>query len=250
MRQPGQGRRRVNVSIIGQNPLAIQHLVQILKKDPAICLLTPGVKPENQNGLAAPQVFLFDNCGLALPLSEWMRKLRSINPGAKFIILDQEQSELDVVLSLWSGIHGFVRYGDVGQDLRRAIHHVSEGKMWISPDILAYYVQSTSALRGKRSFGVEMTLRERQIVELTKRRLSNREIADALGIHESTVKFHLSNIFSKLQITDRRQLFVKSAASAALPELSPPSRLRAAHSGGPEASSSPPERVCRTAERS
>jgi DNA-binding NarL/FixJ family response regulator len=250
MRQAGQG-RRVNVSIVGQNPLAIQHLVQILKKDPAICLLTPGVKPENQNGLAAaPQVFLFDNCGLALPLSEWMRKLRSINPDAKFIILDQEQSELDVVLSLWSGIHGFVTYSDVARDLRRAIHDVSEGKMWISPEILAYYVQSTSALRGKKSFGVEMTLRERQIVELTKRRLSNREIADALGIHESTVKFHLSNIFSKLQITGRRQLFVKNAASAALPALSPPSTPRAARAGGPEAGSPAPERVYRTVGRS
>ncbi len=46
-----------------------------------------------------------------------------------------------------------------------------------------------------------------------KRRLSNKEIAEVLNIQESTVKFHLSNIFSKLQVNKRRDLQDKGQLS-------------------------------------
>jgi len=51
------------------------------------------------------------------------------------------------------------------------------------------------------------------VIELVKRRLSNKEIGAILNIQESTVKFHLSNIFSKLQVNRRRQLQDKAQLS-------------------------------------
>jgi LuxR family maltose regulon positive regulatory protein len=55
-------------------------------------------------------------------------------------------------------------------------------------------------------WGAGITRREREIVELLLRRLSNKGIATALGISESTVKFHLTHIFAKFQVTDRVSL--------------------------------------------
>jgi DNA-binding CsgD family transcriptional regulator len=54
--------------------------------------------------------------------------------------------------------------------------------------------------------GQGITQRESQVIELVKRRLSNKEIAEILKIKESTAKFHLSNIFSKLQVNRRSEL--------------------------------------------
>jgi DNA-binding NarL/FixJ family response regulator len=51
-----------------------------------------------------------------------------------------------------------------------------------------------------------LTKRERTIVGLLKRRLGNKEIAAALKISEGTVKFHLSNVFRKLGVRDRRSV--------------------------------------------
>ena len=53
-----------------------------------------------------------------------------------------------------------------------------------------------------------LTARETQILQLVIRRLSNQEIADALGIKERTVRFHVFNIFNKLRVQNRGDLQV------------------------------------------
>ena len=55
-----------------------------------------------------------------------------------------------------------------------------------------------------------LTLREEQILHLTRERLSNKEIAAILNIEISTVKFHLSHIFSKLEVVCRSDLWQSS----------------------------------------
>jgi DNA-binding NarL/FixJ family response regulator len=54
--------------------------------------------------------------------------------------------------------------------------------------------------------GHSLTAREAQALQLLMRRLTNKEISSALGISERTVKYHVSNILSKLQLEDRRGL--------------------------------------------
>jgi LuxR family maltose regulon positive regulatory protein len=61
-----------------------------------------------------------------------------------------------------------------------------------------------TAARSDRVEG--FTWRERRIIELVKRRLSNKEISAILGVSEGTVKFHLSNIFAKLGVRDRHHM--------------------------------------------
>jgi DNA-binding NarL/FixJ family response regulator len=54
--------------------------------------------------------------------------------------------------------------------------------------------------------GHSLTAREGQVLQLLMRRSTNKEISGVLGISERTVKFHVSNILSKLQLEDRRGL--------------------------------------------
>ncbi len=54
--------------------------------------------------------------------------------------------------------------------------------------------------------GHSLTAREGQVLQFLMRRLTNKEISNALNISERTVKFHVSNILSKLQLVDRRGL--------------------------------------------
>jgi LuxR family maltose regulon positive regulatory protein len=93
---------------------------------------------------------------------------------------------------------------------------VAQGKLWVSSNILEAYVRHSIALLktvDESPIGPGITKRESQIIELVKRRLSNKEIGTILNIQESTVKFHLSNIFSKLQVNRRSELRDKDPLS-------------------------------------
>ena len=204
--------KRIEVCLIESNPLAAHYLHGLLSKDSLIHLVTL----EDLRGRASREpdtlVFVLDKAGLPIPLSEYLRRLGERLTGSRFLVMDQEAAEEDVVRLLWLGIDGFVAYGDVPQFLVPAIHSVGAGNMWVPRELLKNYVHWTKGVcRGSRNGFENLTFRENQIIELAKRRLSNREIAETLRIRESTVKFHLSNIFSKLQITNRHDLMGKDA---------------------------------------
>ena len=104
----------------------------------------------------------------------------------------------------------------VGEQLADAVHCVTQGKLWISSNVLELYARrSIRALKtvNESPTAQGITQRESQVVELVKRRLSNKEIGAILNIQESTVKFHLSNIFSKLQVNRRSELQDKGQLS-------------------------------------
>jgi DNA-binding NarL/FixJ family response regulator len=88
---------------------------------------------------------------------------------------------------------------------------VISGGYWVTPDVLAEYVLLRSSKAGLRN-GNGLTDREGEVLELLKNRFSNKEIGLKLVVSESTVKFHVANIFSKLGIHDRQSLldFVES----------------------------------------
>ncbi len=203
----GTGKDSLAVCLIEQNPLALEFVSGILHQDPSISVLGTEALATRTDKPSATIIFVVDNCGLPLPLSECLRRLRFHYPAAKYTILDRELSKEDLLRLLWLKIDGFVPYGEVPRTLLAALHSVAQGNIWISREVLREYVQCAREARWGNSSRLEsMTNREIQILELVGRRLSNKEIADILHVRESTVKFHLSNIYSKLQISNRHDI--------------------------------------------
>lgn len=210
MRQ-GQRRKSIDVCVIEESVLAADFLLSLLRKDPSICAL---LLEDFCDGVPKAQcpLFLVDNWGLSLPLSEFLRRLTARYSGARYLVLDRQGSTDDILRMLCLGVHGFLEHRSVGETLQEAVHAVSEGRLWVSPEVLQLYVQFTARANQKPTSGPEtITPREQQVVELVKRRLSNREIASILRVKESTVKFHLSNIFAKFQVGSRRDLLDQNA---------------------------------------
>jgi DNA-binding NarL/FixJ family response regulator len=198
------GRR--SIFIIGRSRLAAEYLIHLLGEESKIRAIAfervaSGVRQ------ASRPVFIFDNSCLLLPLGECMRRLRQSHAAGKFIVIDSDCDHEDVATMLAMGIHGFIEQDKVSTTLREAVDAVIDGRLWVPPEALQTYVKSTAA--AMRAKGPEMdapTPRERQILELVKQRFTNKEISEMLGVQESTIKFHLSNIFSKLQVDNRMQL--------------------------------------------
>jgi DNA-binding NarL/FixJ family response regulator len=210
-----EGRAR-RVCVIGENSLAARYLLRILEKDSALYPLAfddlvCGSGPPNQLPISIPfTVFLIDRCGLVLPVAELARGLKQRFPKGRYIVLDQEQSREELVFLVGIGFHGFLAHRSVDEELLAAVHAVSEGRLWMPGEVLHSCIRGGEHLRRRalkdQNLTDEVTPRENQILDLLRQRLSNKEIAEALQIQVSTVKFHLSNIFAKRQINNRREL--------------------------------------------
>jgi DNA-binding NarL/FixJ family response regulator len=201
-----------NVYFIGSNLLAAEYVMRLLGEEAHICSITHGiVKPVI--GVIGP-VFILDNCGLLPPLGEFLRQLQPCYPDGKYIVVDSQGTDIDINQMLTLGVHGVIRHVQVMGKLREAVLAVSKGRIWVEEQTLERYVKTAAARGRSNSHHLDVpTLRESQVLELAKERFTNKEMGRMLGVQESTIKFHLSNIYSKLQIVNRLQLTATNARS-------------------------------------
>jgi len=199
-------RASLQVCSIAQNCLAEAYLEQLLGADPRICSLNlkqySQLSPTRRRNI----IFVIDRCGLEIPFCECLRQLRDRSSNARFLVLDDQKSKEEIVRILIMGAHGYVSHTDAASTLIRAIICVAANQLWVPHDVLPEFLRDVSSVLRKDEARQTTTRREDEILELVRRRLSNREIADLLHIRVSTVKFHLSNILSKLHANNRREL--------------------------------------------
>jgi len=131
-------------------------------------------------------------------------------PESKFLVLlsPEKGTDEEMLRLLYVGIDGFSIFADqLAQELPRALRAIMSGNLWVPHLVLHQYVRQTNLLLDTQLRPEpRLTARENQIFQLVVRRLSNKEIGGALEIAERTVKFHISNIFSKLKVQGRREL--------------------------------------------
>jgi two-component system nitrate/nitrite response regulator NarP len=91
--------------------------------------------------------------------------------------------------------------------LLKCMDEVLEGRTWVDPEI----VDRTKAAKQRVSSLPPLTPRERELVELVRQGLRNRDIAARLGVTEGTVKVYLHSIFDKVGVGSRTELAIRAA---------------------------------------
>ncbi len=203
------------ICVVEQNHLAARYLLEMLAKQTTLPAVTLEDLIAHKPSERMAQVFIVDRKGIDLSLRECLDVLRERHPNARFVVLDEEQTLEQTVGLLALGVHGFVSYTQIDK-LSQAVDRISQGELGFSSSVLeAYARRSIASLNNfnQSPTGQAITQRENQILELVKRRLSNKEIGAVLKIQESTVKFHLSNVFSKLRVNRRSELQAKDELS-------------------------------------
>ena len=202
-----RGQRPLVVCLVAGNCLVTSYLRQILREHHSIRALTLErylrLSPDQRKNT----VFVIDLCGLEVPWVEMLRHLRTHCLNARFLLIDREKSTEQIGRLLLMGAQGFLSHGEVSRRLVRAIFIVAANQFWAPPEALQEFLrEAASALRKDAHGRQTITPREAEIVDLVHRRLSNREIAQLLKIQVSTVKFHVSNILSKMHARNRHDL--------------------------------------------
>jgi len=91
--------------------------------------------------------------------------------------------------------------------LLECIEKVRKGESWVDPEI----EERTHIAKERASRAPSLTPRERELVELVRQGLRNRDIASQLGVTEGTVKVYLHAIFDKLGVDNRTELAMRAA---------------------------------------
>jgi NarL family two-component system response regulator LiaR len=150
-------------------------------------------------GLLEPDVILMD---LIMPGTDGVAATRLIKeryPAVKVIALTSFQEDELVQGALQAGAIGYLMKNISARELVAAIRSAYTGKMTLSPEAAQVLVQGKFHTQEFE----ELTEREREVLKLMVDGLNNTEIAERLVVSLSTVKYHISNILSKLVVENR-----------------------------------------------
>ena len=154
-----------------------------------------------------PEVVLMDVRMPELDGIAATRELLAAVPEAKVIVLTTFEEDEYIDGALRAGASGFLLKRSSPEELIAAIHAVASGDALLSPSVTRRVIDRVasrpSVATADDSRLDELTPREREVLELIGQGLSNREIAAALTVEETTVKTHVKRVLMKTGARDR-----------------------------------------------
>jgi two-component system nitrate/nitrite response regulator NarL len=128
-------------------------------------------------------------------------------PGRKIVMLTVSESGGDVTRAMRGGASGYVLKGVEAGSLSQILQSIAAGERYVSPTLSARLLSdaSQSGQPNGRSQVDALDERQRRILDLVAAGLSNKEIANELGLQEKTIKHQMTRIFSKLEVSNRTE---------------------------------------------
>ena len=157
-----------------------------------------------------PDIILMD---IGLPLLDGIQATKIIkkkNENLKIVMLTSHNNDEDVLDALSAGAASYCLKDIEESELRNVIKTTFNGASWLAPEI-AKIVLSNLGNEDTRLFKKNiLTEREIEILNFIAKGFSNLQISETLYISVNTVKTHIKNIFSKLEVEDRTQAALKA----------------------------------------
>lgn len=202
---------KINVLIADDHSLFRQGLKQILELEEDITVVAQASNGEEAVKLAKekdPDIILMDINMPGINGLQAIKELKQEKIGAKIIVLTIHEDREYLFKTLQMGAEGYVLKDAEPSVLVEAIRSVNNGESYIQPNMTKELVKEFNRVTlHEKDKQVEnnLTSREIEVLELIAEGMINKEIAKQLYISEKTVKNHVSNIFKKLNVSDRTQ---------------------------------------------
>jgi NarL family two-component system response regulator LiaR len=195
----------IRVLIVDDHAMVRKGLVAFLKNQPELDLV--GEACDGREAVESceqdqPDVILMD---LVMPELSGVAATRTIHqrwPQVQVIALTSFQEKELVQDALQAGAIGYLLKNVSGEELAEAIRQAHSGRPTLAPEAIQALIQPPSEVE---SLAASLTRREHEVLALLVKGMSNPEIAGKLFISRATVKVHISNILSKLEVASRAE---------------------------------------------
>ncbi len=201
----------VRVFIADDHELVRFALKALIDDEPGLTVVGEAADGEDTVALvceAQPDVLLLDMRMPGLGGTEVCRRVRDVCEGVRVLVLTSYDDEEELFGVLAAGASGYLLKDSRADNVAQAIRSVADGQVVFDDAIAQRVIAGTTATTDRAAaeeYKDLLSEREMEVLRLMAKGMSNKEIARALWIGETTVKTHVSHILRKLDQNDRTQ---------------------------------------------
>ncbi len=202
----------IRLVIVDDHEVVRVGLASLLRDDPEFSVEAMAATAED--GLRAvrnaqPDIVVLDLRLPDRPGLEIVPEIRRSVPGSKIVVLTSYGEDQAMIAAVAAGVDAFLTKTVDSEALCSAIRNVAAGRQVLRDqvaDALVRYVRQGDVASHSEADPDALTPREREVAEAVALGLSNREVAERLGLAEKTVKNHVSDILAKFRLSRRAQI--------------------------------------------
>lgn len=201
----------IKIMITDDHSMIREGLKSLLELDGDIEVIAEAVDGEDcleKLETVKPDVLLLDINMPKMNGLEVLKNLKARKSKIKVLVLTVHNEIEYLLKAVDIGVNGYVLKDSESSELKKAIFALVEGETYIQPSLIPA-LNSKMIEKNEDEVKIDsLTRRELEVLKLLAVGMYNKEVAEKLNISERTVKNHVSNIFKKLEVTDRTQAAV------------------------------------------
>lgn len=206
---------RCKVLLVEDHPMFRDHLAQLINRDlgMSVCGETDNIRDalrlvqESQPDIAIVDITLKGSSGLEL-----LKDIKAQGLPVNVLVLSMHDEELYAERSLRAGAKGYITKNEASTEVLKAIRCVMQGEVYASKQMTAKLLDRLTQRRAQPELEGLETLadRELEVFQMLGRGKSTRQIAQTLGLGESTVETYRARIKEKLQLRSAAELYLRA----------------------------------------
>ncbi len=207
----------IRVLIVDDHPIVRNGLIRVLEIEDDIEIA--GEAEDGESGIKLleqmkPDVVLMDLVMPGMGGVETIRIMKKLMPDIRIVVLTSYHEDAMVIPAVKAGALSYLLKSSSTEDLLDALRMAIKSEARLHPRVLKKLMQDVS---GKGPSFDTLTPRELEILKLIAKGMGNRAISEKLFVSEKTVKTHVSNILSKLDLSDRTQVAIYALQQRIVP---------------------------------